>query len=142
MIKLTVRNGQDPLVAKAVELFLSRWQERTRVRLLSRGASPAVYNRGVYVATHFNNWYEAAPLERVERYIEDMALWGCDRLTFWLDMNGYPHGFWRDPRNCAPTSAPGMAGFIRIARSVRPSPAGRGRPAPGDQPGLQALVLV
>ncbi|MEI7435215.1 MAG: hypothetical protein WCL16_00235 [bacterium] len=162
MIKLTVRDGSDRLVVKAVELFALRWKQRTQVRLSARceapawelvvetsgtgqpqsyaiatagrtltvnGADghgvlyglgyllrqlvfeparvkmpaiagawkPAVYNRGVYFATHFNNWYEAAPIGHIERYIEEMALWGCDLLTFWLDLNWYPHGFWKDP---------------------------------------------
>ena len=164
MVKLTVVSDQDRLVAKAVELFTSRWQARTRVRLLAKCAkptwelvietgragqpqsyaittagrkltvsgtdgrgvlyglghllrqlvfapdrvvlpvinetrTPAVYNRGVYFATHFNNWYEAAPIEQVERYIEEMALWGFDAWMFWFDMNWFPHGFWRDPES-------------------------------------------
>ena len=164
MVKLTVRNGQDPLVAKAVELFTSRWQDRTRVKLLTNCAkpawelvietggggqpqshtirttghkltvsgtdgrgvlyglghllrqlvfapdrvarpvinetrTPAVSNRGVYFATHYNNWYEAAPIEQVEHYIEEMALWGFDSWMFWFDMNWFPHGFWRDPQS-------------------------------------------
>jgi len=36
--------------------------------------------RGVYLATHFNNYYEAAPLAEVERTIEDLALWGFNTL--------------------------------------------------------------
>jgi len=164
MVKLTVRNGQEPLVAKAVELFTSRWQARTRVRLLTECAkpawelvietgragqpqsyaitttgrkltvsgadgrgvlyglgqllrqlvftphrvarpvinatrTPAVCNRGVYFATHYNNWYEAAPIEQVEHYLEEMALWGFDAWMFWFDMNWFPHGFWRDPQS-------------------------------------------
>jgi hypothetical protein len=59
--------------------------------------APAVMSRGVYFATHFNNYYESAPLPRIERYIEELALWGVDLLTFWLDTNWFPHGFWADP---------------------------------------------
>jgi hypothetical protein len=59
--------------------------------------APAVYGRGVYCATHFSNYYESAPLARLERYIEELALWGVDLLTFWLDCNWFPHGFWNDP---------------------------------------------
>lgn len=58
---------------------------------------PAVYNRGIYFATHFNNFYEAAPVEQVERYVEEMALWGFDLLAFWFDANWFPWGFWNDP---------------------------------------------
>ena len=182
VVQLTVWDRQDPLVTKAVELFASRWKDRTTVRLSQAGPrtgtgawelivgtiqqpeiratvkaaglaiperpqsyavttagrtvtvcgadgpgvlygighllrnlafapqhvalpvlnetrTPTVSNRGVYFATHYNNWYESAPIERVERYIEEMALWGCDRLGFWLDMNWYPYGFWKDPQS-------------------------------------------
>ena len=61
--------------------------------------TPAVYARGIYFATHFNNFYEAAPIEKVERYIEEMALWGFDMLAFWFDTNWFPHGFWNDPHS-------------------------------------------
>ena len=47
-----------------------------------RGTSvPACPVRGVYFATHFNNFYEAAPLEEVGRYVEDLALWGVNSLV-------------------------------------------------------------
>ena len=48
-----------------------------------RGRSvPACAVRGVYFATHFNNFYEAAPIEDVEAYIEDLALWGVNSIVF------------------------------------------------------------
>ena len=182
MVKLTVLDLQEPIVAKAAELLASRWKERTRVplrtgdargkapawelwlgtvnqpelraaveaagvsvpqpaqsyaivtegrRVIVCGAdgrgvlygvgqllrtldfaptrvsrpdlretqTPAAYNRGMYFATHFNNYYEAAPVERVERYLEEMALWGFDLWMFWFDMNWFPAGFWRDPNS-------------------------------------------
>jgi hypothetical protein len=58
--------------------------------------APAIRDRGVYFATHFNNFYECAPLEKVRHYLEEMALWGFNLLTFWLDMNWFPYGFWHD----------------------------------------------
>ena len=58
-----------------------------------RGTSvPVCPVRGVYIATHFNNFYEAAPIEEVERYIEDLALWGVNSLVFHFphwQFNGY-----------------------------------------------------
>jgi len=45
-----------------------------------RGASPAAPVRGIYFATHFNNYYEAAPIEEVREYVEDLALWGLNQL--------------------------------------------------------------
>ena len=46
-----------------------------------RGTSaPVCPVRGIYFATHFNNFYEAAPAEEVERYVEDLGLWGFNSL--------------------------------------------------------------
>ncbi|MGD0094774.1 MAG: hypothetical protein ABSE73_33095 [Planctomycetota bacterium] len=36
--------------------------------------------RAVYLATHFNNFYEAAPLEDVQHYVQDLGLWGYNTI--------------------------------------------------------------
>jgi hypothetical protein len=55
-----------------------------------RGSSaPARPIRGMYFATHFGNYYEAAPVEEIELYVEDLALWGCNTLSVWFDMHQY-----------------------------------------------------
>lgn len=55
-----------------------------------RGTSvPAKPVRGVYFATHFHNFYHDAPLQTVERYVEELALWGCNALTVWFDMHHF-----------------------------------------------------
>ena len=49
-----------------------------------RGASaPEAPNgfRAIYLATHLENFYHAAPIERVREYIEDLALWGANTVT-------------------------------------------------------------
>ncbi len=52
-----------------------------------RGTSvPRCPMRGIYLATHFNNYYEAASPEELERYVEDLSLWGFNLL-----MLAYPH---------------------------------------------------
>ncbi|MEI6780427.1 MAG: hypothetical protein WCQ21_05830 [Verrucomicrobiota bacterium] len=43
-------------------------------------SSPECVVRGLYFATHFNNFYEAAPLPDIQYYIEDLALWGINTL--------------------------------------------------------------
>ena len=43
-------------------------------------STPACPVRGVYFATHFNNFYEAAPLEEVREYVDELALWGVNHL--------------------------------------------------------------
>jgi hypothetical protein len=55
-----------------------------------RGYShPALPLRGIYFATHFHNWYHVAPVDEVERYIEEMALWGTNTLSIWFDQHHY-----------------------------------------------------
>jgi hypothetical protein len=55
-----------------------------------RGEShPAKAVRGIYFATHFHNFYHDAPLEEVERYVEELGLWGTNALTVWFDLHHY-----------------------------------------------------
>ena len=55
-----------------------------------RGTSvPQTPVRGIYFATHFHNWYHDAPVDEVERYVEELALWGCNALSVWFDMHHY-----------------------------------------------------
>ncbi len=42
--------------------------------------------RGIYFATHFHNFYHAAPVAEVQRYVEELGLWGFNVLAFWYDM--------------------------------------------------------
>ena len=41
---------------------------------------PASDLRGMYFATHFQNWYHVASEEEIVRYVEDLALWGMSHL--------------------------------------------------------------
>jgi len=43
-------------------------------------SSPKGTFRAVYLATHFNNYYEAAPIEEIKHYIEDLGLWGYNTI--------------------------------------------------------------
>ena len=55
-----------------------------------RGASaPEKRVRGMYFATHFHNWYHEAPLADIVRYVEELALWGCNALSVWFDMHHF-----------------------------------------------------
>ncbi len=42
---------------------------------------------GMYFASHFQNFYEAAPIKRVYEVIEDLALRGCNAFMLWYDMH-------------------------------------------------------
>ena len=59
-------------------------------RVLGRGTSvPKKPMRGIYFATHFHNFYHDAPAKEVERYVEDLALWGYNTLVVWYDMHHF-----------------------------------------------------
>ena len=45
--------------------------------------------RGMYFATHFENFYHSAPMEKVYEVIEDLALRGCNSLLVWFDMHHF-----------------------------------------------------
>ena len=45
--------------------------------------------RGMYFATHYQNFYHVAPLPEVMEYMEDLALWGCNSICVWLDLHHY-----------------------------------------------------
>ena len=46
-----------------------------------RGTSvPKCPVRSIYMATHFMNYYEAAPIEELNHYIEDLGLWGYNSI--------------------------------------------------------------
>ncbi len=48
-----------------------------------RGTShPVASLRGIYLASHFGNFYEAAPIQELEDYVEDLALWGVNAIGF------------------------------------------------------------
>ena len=59
-----------------------------------RGISvPEKKVRGIYFATHWFNFYQEAPITDIERYAEDLALWGYNSVFVWFDMhqfNGMP----------------------------------------------------
>lgn len=52
-------------------------------------SSPACPIRGIYLATHFHNFYHDAPIEEVQRYVEELGLWGFNTLVVWYDMHHF-----------------------------------------------------
>jgi hypothetical protein len=68
--------------------------------------------RGMYFANHFHNWYQVATDAEVQRYVEDLALWGVNTL-----MTIYPLinlGGWDDPE-----AEPALAQLRRIFAAAR-----------------------
>ena len=90
-----------------------------------RGTSvPEKPIRAIYFATHFHNFYHDAPIADVCRYIEELALWGCNTLTVWFDMHHYT-GI-KDPD--AQAMIVRLRAMLRTAESV------------GMRPGLMLLA--
>ena len=55
-----------------------------------RGTSvPQKPVRGIYFATHFHNFYHEAPVDEIQRYVEDLALWGFNELVVWYDAHHF-----------------------------------------------------
>ena len=55
-----------------------------------RGVSvPNCPVRGIYFASHLHNFYHDAPIGEVQRYLEDLALWGFNALNVFFDMMHY-----------------------------------------------------
>ncbi len=46
--------------------------------------------RGMYLATHFYNFYHSAPIGQVYEVLEDLALRGCNSILVWFDMHHFP----------------------------------------------------
>lgn len=85
--------GQSPsgVVAGIGKLLrLSRYADGAlEVPALTLTENPRLPVRGMYFATHFYNFYHVAPLEEVDRVIEELALWGGNHLVVWFDMHHF-----------------------------------------------------
>ena len=86
-----IGNDQRGLLYGAGQfLHSSRYEEGRFVPGSWRGAScPEKTFRGIYFATHFHNYFHDAPIEEVEAYVEDLALWGFNHLMVWFDRHHY-----------------------------------------------------
>lgn len=55
-----------------------------------RGVSvPKMPVRGMYLATHFRNYHQVAPIEDLTRYIEELSLWGTNSFVLWFGMEEF-----------------------------------------------------
>lgn len=62
-------------------LHESRYNEDGMQPSAWRGSTaPKAKLRGVYFAMHFFNWYQQCEPEEIERYIEDLMLWGVNAV--------------------------------------------------------------
>ncbi len=71
-------------------LRTSRYDQGGFTAGIWRGTSvPVKPVRGIYLATHFHNFYESAPIGEVQQYVQDLALWGFNTLLLWYPMNQF-----------------------------------------------------
>ena len=71
-------------------LHASRYEEGRFIPGSWWGVScPEKAFRGIYLATHFHNFFHDAPIREVETYVEDLALWGFNHLLVWFDRHHY-----------------------------------------------------
>jgi len=89
-----VGNDERGLVAGAGKfLRTSRYDQGGFTPGSWRGKSvPTRQARGIYFATHFHNFYHDAPVAEIEKYVEDLALWGLNELAVWYDAHHF-NGF-------------------------------------------------
>ena len=74
-----IAGGDEPGLVYGVGKFLHSacWSKDGISPKPTDGAvSPDCSFRAIYFAVHFYNWYQNAPTEELERYLEELMLWG------------------------------------------------------------------
>lgn len=62
-------------------LHSAKWSDADFVPNPPKGVvTPACSFRATYFAIHFYNWYQQAPTEELETYVEEMLLWGYSTI--------------------------------------------------------------
>jgi len=78
-----------------------------------RGESaPQCSFRAMYLASHFGNFYEAAPRDEVNRYVQDLGLWGYNTIAIY-----YPTDQFTGPDD--PASVAWFAQFKAVLAEVK-----------------------
>ncbi|MBN2296715.1 MAG: hypothetical protein JXM70_30095 [Pirellulales bacterium] len=81
-IKITGNDRRGLLFGVGKFLRSSRYDQGGFTPSTWRGESvPKCSYRAAYLATHFRNFYEAAPIEEVVHYVESLGLWGYNTLV-------------------------------------------------------------
>lgn len=82
--RVTITGSDDKGLLYGVGRFLrgSNYGQGKFTPTSWRGTSvPKGTLRGIYFATHFNNWHEMATDAERRRYVESLALWGTNALV-------------------------------------------------------------
>ena len=91
--------------------------------------------RGIYFAVHMGNFYETAPIEKIERYVEDLALWGINSLLV------VPSQTERTERILSTAKGLGMTtGILIETNAIAPIPEGLEADPSGGRGGIVPAV--
>jgi hypothetical protein len=89
-IRITGNDERGLLYGAGQFLHTSVYHDHGFIPSHWRGVSvPKLPVRGMYLATHFGNYYEGAPIEDVKRYVEDLSLWGINSYLVWFGIDAY-----------------------------------------------------
>lgn len=89
-VRITGQSAQGLVAGVGKFLRTSRYDQGGFTPGEWRGTSvPTRHARGIYFATHFHNFYHEAPIPEIERYVEDLALWGLNELVVWYDTHHF-----------------------------------------------------
>ena len=63
-------------------LHSAKWTEESFAPKATEGVvTPNSSFRAMYFAVHFNNWYDEAPTEELEKYVEELVLYGYNAIV-------------------------------------------------------------
>lgn len=136
--RIQIKGNDQRGVLYGVGKFLhtSRFTEDGFIAGTWRGKSvPEKPIRGIYFAVHMGNFYETAPIEKVERYVEDLALWGLNSLLV------VPSQTERTERVLSTAKGLGMTtGILIETNAIAPIPAGLEADPSGGRGGIVPAV--
>lgn len=79
--RITGSDGLGLYYGVGKALHSAKWEKDSFTLVPTQGVStPACSFRAIYYAVHFYNWYQNAPIEEMERYLEDLLLWGYNTV--------------------------------------------------------------
>jgi len=80
-VRIVGNDARGVLYGAGKFLRSSRYDQGGLTPSAWRGTSqPKCPVRAIYMATHFMNYYEAAPIEELHHYIQDLGLWGYNTI--------------------------------------------------------------
>ena len=90
----TLSNTEDTIAISAnsavgFNAAVGKWIRTQSKHTIQKKVHFATEFRSIYFANHFYNFYHSAPIEKVEEYLESLALWGQNILWLWFDLHHF-----------------------------------------------------